>query len=66
MKRAMATGSNLTGIDMSPEDSKLLIEGAEGAQPSSQGDEMTLASYREPDILAADPVGSAARMSGSR
>jgi hypothetical protein len=58
MKRVMATGSNLTGIDMSPEDSKLLIEGAERAQPSSPGDETTLASYRQPDILAADPVGS--------
>ena len=58
MKRVMATGSNKTGIDMSPEDSKLLIAGAEGAQPSSHGSEMTLASYREPDILSAEPVGS--------
>jgi rubrerythrin len=58
MNRVMATGSNKTGLDMSPEDSKLLIEGAESALPSSDGNEMTLASYREPEILAADPVGS--------
>ncbi len=58
MNRVMATGSNKTGIDMSPEDSKLLIEGAESAMPSSEGNEMTLASYREPEMLAADPVGS--------
>ncbi|MCC2643427.1 MAG: uncharacterized protein K0S45_3840 [Nitrospira sp.] len=58
MKRPTESGMNRTGIDMSPDDAKALIQGAEDASPSSEGDEMTLASYRERHISEADPIGS--------
>jgi hypothetical protein len=58
MKRPTESGMNRTGIDMSPDDAKALIQGAEDASPSSEGNEMTLASYRERDISEADPIGS--------
>ena len=58
MKRATTSGMNRTGLDTSPEHAKELVEGAEQARPSSEGDELTLASYREKDFVEADPIGT--------
>jgi hypothetical protein len=49
---------NRTGLDTSPDHAKELVEGAEQAMPSSEGDARTLASYREKDFLEADPIGT--------
>ena len=49
---------NKTGIDMSPIDIQELLSGVEASNPSSQGDEQTLASYRRSYITDADPIGS--------
>ena len=38
MKRATTSGMNRTGLDTSPEHAKELVEGAEQALPSSEGD----------------------------
>ena len=58
MKQPTDAGMNKTGIDMSPIDIKELLSGVEASQPSSQGDEQTLASYRSGYIKEADPIGS--------
>jgi rubrerythrin len=58
MKHPTDSGMNKTGIDMSPIDIQELLSGVEASNPSSQGDEQTLASYRSSYILDADPIGS--------
>ena len=58
MKRPAESGLNRTGIDMSPEDAKELMQGVEEVTNTSQGDELTLASYRVRDLREADPIGS--------
>lgn len=51
-------GMNRTGIDMSPVDSKKLIEGALKAVPSSVGSDEELKEARRSFIAGADAVGS--------
>lgn len=58
MKHPTDSGMNKTGIDMSPIDIQELLSGVEASNPSSQGDEQTLASYRSSYIMDADPIGS--------
>jgi rubrerythrin len=58
MKHPTDSGMNKTGIDMSPIDIQELLSGVEASNPSSQGDEQTLASYRSSYITDADPIGS--------
>jgi len=58
MKRPTESGLNRTGIDMSPEDAKEMMQGVEDVPNSSQGDERTLAAYRARDLREADPIGS--------
>lgn len=58
MKRPTDLGMNKSGIDMSPEDGKDMIQGAEEAMYRSDGNELTLASYRGRDLMDADPIGS--------
>jgi hypothetical protein len=58
MKQPTDSGMNKTGIDMSPIDIQELLSGVEASNPSSQGDEQTLASYRSSYIMDADPIGS--------
>ena len=58
MKHPTDSAMNKTGIDMSPIDIQELLSGVEASNPSSQGDEQTLASYRSSYIMDADPIGS--------
>jgi hypothetical protein len=58
VKHPTDSGMNKTGIDMSPIDIQELWSGVEASNPSSQGDEQTLASYRRSYITDADPIGS--------
>lgn len=51
-------GGNRTGIGTSPEMARELIEGAMGAEPSSQGGVEDLAEYRGEYIQEGFPVGS--------
>lgn len=46
MKNELEIGKNRTGIDLSPIDNKLLIEGALGTIPSMEGDARTLLEAR--------------------
>lgn len=57
MNHSTDAGMNKTGIDMSPIDIKELLSGVEASEPSSQGDEQTLAAYRRSYIMEADPIG---------
>ncbi|MCC2643377.1 MAG: uncharacterized protein K0S45_3790 [Nitrospira sp.] len=58
MKRPTDSGLNRTGIDMSPEDAKEMMQGMEEVSNTTQGDERTLAAYRVRDLREADPIGS--------
>lgn len=46
MAKETKIGSNRTGIQMSPKDSKEMIEAAANAMPTSEGDHMSLALLR--------------------
>ncbi len=58
MEKQTSLGMNRTGIDMSPIDSKNMIEEAEKTLPSSTGDETAIYSVQNSYISAAAPVGS--------
>jgi rubrerythrin len=58
MKRPTESGLNRTGIDMSPEQAKALMQGVEEVPNITDGDERTLAAYRVRDLREADPIGS--------
>jgi ferritin-like protein len=58
MAKETKIGSNRTGIQMSPKDSKEMIEAAQNAMPTSEGDHMSLALLRSDYIADAEPVGT--------
>jgi hypothetical protein len=58
MAKETKIGSNRTGIQMSPKDSKEMIEAAQSAIPTSEGDHMSLALLRADYIADAEPVGT--------
>ena len=58
MAKETKIGSNRTGIQMSPKDSKEMIEAAQNAMPTSEGDHMSLSLLRSDYIADAEPVGT--------
>jgi ferritin-like protein len=58
MAKDTKIGTNRTGIQMSPKDSKELISAAQNALPTSEGDHMSLAMLRSDYIRDAEPVGT--------
>jgi ferritin-like protein len=58
MAKETKIGSNRTGIQMSPKNSKEMIEAAKSAMPTSEGDHMSLAMLRSDYIADAEPVGT--------
>lgn len=58
MAKETKIGANRTGIQMSPKDSKDIIEAARNAMPTSEGDHTSLAMLRSDYIKDAEPVGS--------
>ena len=58
MKNQVEMGKNRTGIALSPIDSQLLIEGAEQAVPSAQGDDTAIAVARTEYAADGIPIGS--------
>ena len=58
MAKETKIGSNRTGIQMSPKDSKEIIEAAANAMPTSEGDHMSLALLRSDYIADAEPLGT--------
>jgi rubrerythrin len=58
MAKDTKIGSNRTGIQMSPKDSKELIRAALDARPTSEGDHMSLAVLRSDYVADAEPVGT--------
>lgn len=58
MKNATEMGKNRTGIDMSPVDNKVLIEGALQTVPSSDGDESAIDETRAEYLSRGASIGS--------
>jgi ferritin-like protein len=58
MAKETKIGSNRTGIQISPKNSKELIEAAKSSMPTSEGDHMSLAMLRGDYITDAEPVGT--------
>jgi len=58
MAREPKMGSNKTGMQMSPQDSKQLLEAARAAVPTSEGDAASLAVVRNDYYAVSDPLGS--------
>lgn len=58
MAKETKMGANRTGIQMSPKDSKEVIEAARNAMPTSEGDHTSIAMLRSDYIKDAEPVGS--------
>jgi hypothetical protein len=58
MKNTIELGKNRTGIDLSPVDKKLLIEGAATAVPSMEGDESAAAETRAEYLDEGQSIGS--------
>jgi ferritin-like protein len=58
MTREVKMGMNRTGMQMSPRDSKELLQGSQRAVPTSEGDESMLAALRGEYVREADPLGS--------
>ena len=58
IKNTIEIGKNRTGIDLSPVDKKLLIEGAEASIPSMEGDESAIDETRAEYLEEAESIGS--------
>jgi hypothetical protein len=58
MKNTIETGMNRTGIDLSPIDKKLLIEGAIATVPSTAGDETAIDETRAEYLEKGETIGS--------
>jgi rubrerythrin len=58
MKNAVSLGKNRTGIDLSPVDKQLLIEGAAKAVPSMEGDESAMDETRAEYLEQGEQIGS--------
>jgi ferritin-like protein len=58
MTKEVKMGMNRTGMQMSPRDSKELLQGSQRTVPTSQGDESMLATIRGEYVTEADPLGS--------
>ena len=58
MEKATQLGLNKTGMQMSPEHMKKMLEVTELTEPTSEGSDQALAEIRMQYIGAADPVGS--------
>jgi hypothetical protein len=58
MKNATHIGKNRTGIDLSPIDKQLLMEGAAAASPTSDGDEHAIDDARTEYVGRGDSIGS--------
>jgi ferritin-like protein len=58
MAKEVRMGMNRTGMQMSPRDSKELLQGSQRTIPTSEGDEAMLAAVRGEYVREADPVGS--------
>lgn len=58
MKSPTSMGMNRTGIDMSPDNVKAMTAAVQEFPPSSHGNEQTLADYRTPYVVDADPIGT--------
>jgi hypothetical protein len=58
MSKETKLGRNRTGMQMSPSDSKELLQGSERSMPTSEGDEGALAAVRSEYIKEAEPLGS--------
>jgi hypothetical protein len=58
MKNTIELGKNRTGIDLSPIDKKLIIEGAQQAIPSMEGDESALEETRAEYLEEGESIGS--------
>ena len=58
MKNQVEMGKNRTGIALSPIDSQLLIEGAEQAEPSADGDDTAIDKARTAYAADGVPIGS--------
>jgi rubrerythrin len=58
MKNEVQMGKNRTGIALSPIDSQLLIQGAEEAPPSMEGDETGISEARTEYATDGVPIGS--------
>jgi Ferritin-like domain len=58
MAKETKMGMNRTGMQMSPNDSKGLLQGSERSMPASEGDEGELARIRSEYIQEADGLGS--------
>jgi rubrerythrin len=58
MKNTIEIGKNRTGIDLSPVDKQLLIEGAEESLPSTEGDETAIDQVRAEYLEEGASIGS--------
>jgi rubrerythrin len=58
MAKEIRMGKNRTGMDMSPEDSKELLQGSARSTPTSEGDEGMLAAVRAEYIREAEGLGT--------
>lgn len=58
MQNKTELGMNRTGMQMSPEDSKKMLEVTDMTHPSSQGDEHAIAEVRREYAKNAEPVGT--------
>ena len=58
MKNETEMGKNRTGIELSPIDKRLLIEGAAAAEPSSEGDEGEIDATRTEYVSRGASIGS--------
>lgn len=58
MAKETKMGGNRTGVHMSPQDSKDIIEAAKSALPTSEGDHLSLALMRADYIREGVPVGT--------
>lgn len=58
MAKETKLGKNRTGMQMSPKDSKELLEGSQRSTPDPAGDATALARMRRPYLEEADPLGS--------
>jgi bacterioferritin (cytochrome b1) len=58
MQKEVKMGRNRTGMDMSPKDSKELLQGSQRSMPTSEGDEVQLAAIRGEYLKDGDALGS--------
>jgi len=58
MESPQSMGINRTGVDMSPEGAEQMTVSVREFPPSSTGNEQTLAGFREPYLIEAEPIGT--------